>query len=551
MSDQLIWLTDKWTKAELARAVPGAYWSADEGHWVLDPATITPRAALVALKLFPELILDHPWLGDERDKLIQEIRPFDNATPYNKRITAPLVEAIMASEDKELYDFQALDLGYLQDILTEHGGGYLGWERGMGKTIGALCLTEALERRTALFVAPNSAKATVWEPDISHYLGDYFDKIFLIPNEKKARERQCTEVLNAVKAGESVGWIVHYEALAIIAGKSGSGWKKFGEWGIVIADEAHRIKNLKAKMTRSLKKVPAAMKLCLSGSIIQNHIEELFSPLQWLFPKHYSAKWRDWNDRFLDYVEGGFSKVFVGIKPETLDDLRKELGVFMVYRRKEDELDMPERVDEDRFVTLSRGQRKAYDDLIRTCLAEVEGGDNVVADDGLPMLIKLRQIATGLDLVGGVHDSTKLDLAAEIINDNEDEQFVVFSWFKAACTALQDMLGDQAVVITGDVPQKDRAGIIEEFKSGEKRVLIATISTMGESQNFQNANNVIFLDRSWNPSDNTQAADRVYRIGQDKKVTITHIIAKDTADERKVTPTLMNKESLRRMLLGG
>ena len=223
----------------------------------------------------------------------------------------------------------------------------------------------------------------------------------------------------------------------------------------------------------------------------------------------------------------------------------------MVYRRKDDELDLPERVDEDRYVELSPGQQAIYDELVTTCLARLDSGEYVAADDGLPMLIKLRQVATGLDLLGDVHDSTKLETAASMILDNPDEQFVVFSWFKAACYALAEYLGGEPAVITGDVAMHKREKIIEQFKSGEKQVLACTISTMGESQNFQNANNAIFLDRSWNPSDNAQAEDRIYRMGQENKVTVTHLIAKDTVDEHRVMPTLANKESLRRMILGG
>lgn len=421
----------------------------------------------------------------------------------------------------------------------------------MGKTIGSMCLAEGLDTKYVLAVVPNTAKVPVWQPELEAYVGSRYDHIFVLPNQKKRREWVLDRVQTAKQEGKSCILVVHYESLAIIAGKSGRGWDKYGEWDLIVADEVHRIKNPKAKMTRALKKIPTRMKLGLSGSIIQNHAEELFSPLQWLYPERYKSKWRDWNDRYLDYVEGGYSKVFVGILPDKLDELRAELGVIMVYRRKEDELDLPERIDEDRFVELTAGQRKVYDELVGTCMAQLDSGEFVAADDGLPMLIKLRQVATGLDLLAeDVADSSKLDVAVEMIEDNPDEQFVVFSWFKAACTALQERLGE-GVVVTGDVRQEHRDPLIDKFKSGEERVLICTISTMGESQNFQNANNAIFLDRSWNPSDNTQAEDRIYRMGQENKVTITHLIAKDTVDEHRVTPTIVNKDSLRRMILGG
>lgn len=563
----LIPITNLYTQAAMARAIPNAEYSREHRQWELDTEVATPRDAVVALKLFPELAVDYPILIDLQQEMVQEMRPFDNATPFNVRIEDNAVSAVMAEEDKIYYDFQALDLGYLKAVLEEHGGGYLGWERGMGKTIGALSLADVLDvredDRDILIVAPNSAKGTVWYPEIEKYFGNTHH-IKLLPNAKVKREHALQQVMDWKEDGEfPVVLIVHYEALKIIAegqwlpGRTkklanNSGWEKLGKWKLIVADEVHRIKNLRAQMTKALKKIQAHYKLGLSGSIIQNSVEELFSPLQWLFPQQYRSKWRDWNDRFLDYVEGGYSKIFVGILPEMLDTLRAELGVFMVYRRKEDELDMPERVDEDIHLELTTKQRKVYDELVSGCVAQLEDDAFVVADEGLPMLTKLRQIATGLSLVGELTDSAKIDYAAELIADNPDEQFVVFSWFKPACESLQERLEDgTATIVHGDVRQNVRDERIESFKAGEYRVLICTIATMGESQNFQNANNVIFLDRSWNPSDNTQAEDRVYRLGQERKVTITHLISKDTVDERRVSPVTLTKNVLRQILLGG
>lgn len=560
-------ITNLYTQNAMARAIPNAEWNGESKWWELDMEEATARDAMVALKLFPELAIDFPELIDLQQTIVQEVRPFDNATPFDTRIENNAVSAVMAEEGKEYYDFQALDLGYLKAVLETHGGAYLGWERGMGKTIGALSLADVLDvredDRDILIVAPNSAKGTVWYPEIEKYFGSTHH-IKLLPNNKAKREYALQKVMEWKEDGEyPVVLIVHYEALKIIAegawlpGRKRpladkSGWAKLGKWKLIVADEVHRIKNLRAQWTKALKKIQGHYKLGLSGSIIQNNLEELFSPLQWLFPQQYKSKWRDWNDRFLDYVEGGYAKVFVGILPDMLDSLRAELGVFMVYRRKEDELDMPERVDEDRLLDLTDKQRKAYDELVAGCLTQLDDETFVVADEGLPMLTKLRQIATGLDLLGGVADSSKLDFAAELIADNPDEQFVVFSWFKPACEALAERLKDgESTIVHGDVPQTRRDERITDFMEGTARVLICTIATMGESQNFQNANNVIFLDRSWNPSDNTQAEDRVYRLGQERKVTITHLIAKDTVDERRVSPVTLTKSVLRAILLGG
>jgi SNF2 family DNA or RNA helicase len=544
-------LTRDYAKNVVARAVPGAFYDRDTKAFVLkDP---TPRAAAVALRLFPDVATAHPELVELRASLAQEVRPLDNASEFATPIGAPNVRKVLADEGHEFYEYQSIDLGYLAAVLTAHGGAYVGWSRGLGKSLGACALVEELECQRVLVVAPNTAKRAVWEPELHRFLPDY--EVVVLRNSKSQREKDLGYVRQLIQAEQPFALVVHYESLAIIETERGGGWKKLGEWDMVIADEAHRIANPKAKMTKALKKVPARYKLALSGSIIQNHAEELFSPLQWLFPKLYKSRWRDWNDRFLDYVDSGYSRVCVGVKIEMLDELRKELGVFMTVRTKEDELDLPPRTEETRYVELSPAQRKAYDDLRESCIAELDDGSVVTAEDGLVLLTRLRQVASGLDLLTGeLSDSSKLDFITEMILDNSDEAYVVFAWYRASAYALADRLtrlGVETYVVTGDVKQDDRARYIQEFQAGQRRVFIGTIKTLGESVNLMRANNAVFIDRSFNPSDNDQSADRIWRIGQEKPVLVTHVVAKGTVDELKVMPILSDKSALRRLILGG
>lgn len=539
-----ILLTDDYPKGAAARTIPGAYWDREQRGWyLLEP---TPRAAALALRIFPDLSI-HKELTDARDRLAQDVRPFDNATPFNQPIQADHLREHLESEGKELYRFQELDLGYVAEVLRSHGGAYIGWERGLGKTLGTVAIIDELQPSRVLVVAPNTAKHSVWMDELSNH----YDDVVVIPNIKSKRERVIASLVEKAKRGLDFIAITHYEQLDI----EDKAWKKL-KLDLVVADEAHRIKNPKAKKTRALKRIPTKWKLALSGSIIQNHAEELFSVLQWLFPDSYRSKWRDWNDRFLDYVDGPFGKICLGVKLDKLEDLRAELGVFMVYRRKEDELDLPPKTEQTLFVDLTEAQRRVYNELVSTCTAtlDAESGEKIKAQDGLVLLGRLRQVATGLDLLAAnVTDSSKLDLAADLITDSE-EPTVVFSWYKQCCYTLAERLeaeGIRSHVVTGDVKHEERAKRIADFQAGDGRVFIGTISTLGESVNLQRASHAIFLDRSWNPGDNNQASDRIYRLGQDKPVTITNIIARDTVDEYRVLPVIANKEALRRLIFGG
>ncbi len=556
-------LTNDWNKTPLARAVPGAYYDSDEHKaWVVDE--FTHRSATVALRLFPSLAHEHPELAQLRDEGLVDIRPVDYATPWvsedsdKRRVAAPRVRAVLADMGWKLFDYQEIDLAYVAAILGRHGGAYLGWERGLGKTLATCVLLDELDVSAGLVVAPNTAKEPVWASELRRFCP--WLKVLVMPNSKLKRERILEQAQRLFQESTPFVLVTHYESLAVVAGKVngkiGDGWKKLGiTWDLKVADEGHRLANPKAQMTKAYKRVPRTMDLMLSGTIIANHLEELFSPLQALFPNNYKSKWRDWNDRYLEYVESGWGKVCIGVKPGKEEQIRQELGVFMVYRRKEDELDLPDRTDATVLVDLTPKQRKAYDELVATCLTELDDGTRVKAQAGIAVMTKLRQVATGLDLLTEeVADSTKLDVAVEMIVDGEDDDWVVFSWYKSAVHAMSQRLeakGIESWVVTGDTPHEARAEYIARFQDGERRVFIGTLATLGESVNLQRANNAIFLDRSWNPGTNTQAADRIYRQGQTRKTTITHLVARNTVDELAVLPALANKEALRAAILGG
>ncbi|MCW0193371.1 MAG: DEAD/DEAH box helicase [Rhodococcus sp.] len=568
-------ITDDYIRGRAARSIPGASWSPERGEWVFD-TDAGPDAALIALKLFPDirLALD-PSYVKELEHSATDARPFDHATEWlGERDPKVLLPGVPDSILGALYPYQAADLAYTAARLNADGAAYLGWDRGLGKTLGAITLCFVCNARRVVVVCPNSSKRSVWGPEFGKWdehclLGRTF---YL---DGTARRRGL--VLGEWAADGGV-LIVHYEALRLVE------WKKLPPADLVIVDEAHRLANGSAsgrspKFYKALKQIRTKNKLALSGSLIVNGPEDFFGANHWLFPTVYRSKWRDWNDKYLRYVEGGFGKVLVGIKPDRLDDMRDELGAFTVVRRKEDELPgLPERIVQVVKVELSPHQRRVYNDLAERFIADL-GVDSVAGDgvdheegvggsaprDGktrivvgsvLAQLGKLRQVACGLDLLDGeLKDSSKLDLAEQLVQDNLPRKTVVFTWHRATATALHERLnarGITSAVVTGDVAMKERAHIVESFQEcDDPAVLIATIKTLGESVTLHAASDLIFVESSWTPADMEQAADRVYRIGQRHRVTITNIVAADTVDETRVLPRVADKAAMRRMVFGG
>lgn len=544
-------ITDNWMKRDIARAIQGSYF--EDGAWWLNLATADDDTKLVLISLFPE----HIGLVDV-STLFEQVRPVDHATPWVQSAFVNPRDGIAEHVPTRdlLYDYQASDVVYATSMAIANGGASLAWDRGLGKTLGALTWAMNLSALHTIVVMPNTTKRSVWLPEIIKWGSEYWAErdIYVVDGTKAKRERTVHEFCETVPLVPRI-LLVHYEALRLI------NWDEV-PCDCLIVDEAHRLANggargLKVpKFYKALLTIQASYKLELTGSVMTNGPEDLFGQVHLLFPKRYKSRWKDWNNRFLRYISGVHGEICVGVKPEAKEEFRHELGTWMMVRYKADHLDLPEKIMQDVYVDLTPAQRKVYDEMERTFVAELPDGELVLTTAVIAQLTKLRQIASGLDLLGeDFVDSSKLDLAMDLIQDTLPRPTVVFCWHRAAVTALCNRLteaGIECAGITGSTKHSDRADIIKEFQEGHRiKVLVATISTLGEGVTLHASSDVIFVESSWSPTDMEQAADRVHRIGQEHPVTITRIIARDTVDAWNVIPTVETKAALKRALIGG
>ena len=542
----MITVTQDPAKRRVAVTIPGCHWDADERSYKIDTDTASAAALAMVRKHFPDA--GAPALPPPNGGM----RPLDLATKWaSGRDAAALLPNVPKEMRDLLYRYQQVDLGYLVARMKEDGGAYCGWSRGLGKTFGAIAAAIELDANKIVIVGPNSSKESVWRPEIAKWADDRWT-VFNVRGTAKQRER----TLEAFAHSKRAILLCHYEGLRLVK------WEKHKDIDLCVCDEAHRLakgsSSGKAPMFyKALKKVKAKYRLALSGSIVINSPEDLFGALHWLVPDRYSSKWRDWNNRFLQYLQGPWGAEFMGIKKGMLEPMQEELGGLLVVRRKEDELpDLPPRIDQTIEVELSKEQRRVYDELSERFIADLPDGDQIMATTVLAQLTKLRQIATGLDLLGNkMEDSTKIDLAEEMIRDNLPNKTVVFAWHRATVRSLADRLRSSGVecrAITGDTKERDRATYVREFQEdADVKVIVATIKTLGEAVTLHAASDLIFLESSWTPTDMEQAADRIYRIGQKSHVSITNIVAKDTVDTLRVMPIVKSKDEMRRLILGG
>lgn len=540
-------LTDDYRKTSLARAVPYSLFMG--GAWYLPPEP-DPESARIALRLFPALALNPDLVARGRLSAVADPRPIDFATAAWGDRPAELDPWRGVNFDGLVpHEFQRIDAQYAIDCLDAGRGAYLGWEVGLGKTLGACMVIDGWSASYNLVVCPNSAK-TQWAAMLSRHLPHL--RVAVVGNTPATRARALAQAAEWGTAGTPYVLITHYEAVPLIDGKNKNGWKKLGQWDLIVVDEAHRLKGRNAKRTAAIRRLKRAGILLLSGSVMSGPPEELFVPLQILRPKKYTRIWDHWINPYMEVVQTDYGQEVVGPLAHTLPAMQAELGEVLVVRRAADHLDIPEPHVVHHEVELHPEQMRVYRELAEELLAELPSGDVVATTDGAALMTALRRVTAGIPMGDGTALSAKHDKAMELILDAGDTQTLVFTWHKAPGHELVRRCINALVpawLVNGDVPTAKRGATVDRFKAGGLRVLGATISTLGEAVNLQNAGAVVFIEESYSAVDNEQAVGRVVRQGQAVHASVHYIRAAGTVDGR-VLEGATTKAALRRLVLG-
>lgn len=372
------------------------------------------------------------------------------------------------------------------------------------------------------------------------------------------------------------------------------------DWFHVIADECHRLKGRKTQQTRAVKTVRARFKTGLSGTPAEDKPQDLWSPLNWLWPNVYRSFWKfvgDYCEQETTCQEcGGTSmgedgpiihtsrctkqgttfKKIVGVKKEAIPALRREMSRYTVRRLKTDPgiLDeLPPKTYTDIEVELSPRQRKAYNQMRKNMLAWIGEHEDqpLTAAVVVAQLCRLQQFALAsahiemvpvkrrgtrqVELVRTVileEPSSKLAALEELIDDHPNEQFVVFSQFRSMADLTAQKLESKGITVglyTGAVrDQGIRDKIVDEFQGGNIQVFVGTIAAGGESITLHRSSTCVLFDRHWTPTKNEQAVDRLHRDGQRHPVQVIDIIAKNTVDIGRRTKIAAKWSTLKMLL---
>jgi superfamily II DNA or RNA helicase len=300
------------------------------------------------------------------------------------------------------------------------------------------------------------------------------------------------------------------------------------EYSTVLLDEAHVIRNPEAKTTRAAMKIVAKRRMCLSGTPVQNCAEDLWPIFHFLMPG-FLGKRKTLKETLQD-------------DPEAIGRLRDRVAPFVLRRlKREVATELPPKTEILLHAEMEESQRIFYNDLLEK---ERVGVMDLLGSKGLERsrvsilaaITRLRQAACDPELVGGENvPSSKIDLFLDLVDEliAEGHRALVFSSFTKFLARIEAKLQERKYTYQYlDGRTRDRSAKVKAFQTGSDPLFLISLKAGGVGLNLTAADYVIILDPWWNPAAEDQAADRAYRIGQDKPVMVYRIVTVDSIEER-------------------
>ena len=403
----------------------------------------------------------------------------------------------------------------------------IGDEMGLGKTLQAIGLSifkkDIFGFRTVLVVTLSSLKQQ-WQREIERFSDE--KACIIAGNAKKRKEQYSTDT--------SLFKITNYEAVlrdvTIIARLKPD---------VIILDEAQRIKNFETKTAEAVKSLPRQHAIILTGTPLENKLEDVYSLVQFLDPELLSPLWQFAADHFLL----GRSKKGNILGYVNLNTLHEKLKPLVIRRRKEEVLDeLPELIVNDYYIDLHQEQAEIHAGYSKSLLPLLNKKFLTPMDLRriMTLLLKMRQTCDSTYLIDReTNISPKLDELANILEElikQNGRKVVIFSEWTTMTMLIGKHLSREEipfVELSGKVPVVKRQALIDEFNTNPDCKVFLSTDAGGTGLNLQAADCVVNFELPWNPAKVNQRIGRVNRIGQKSKcINVINLIAKYSIEER-------------------
>jgi SNF2 family DNA or RNA helicase len=447
---------------------------------------------------------------------------------------APLVQGFEKLPDVQLpkdltatlRPYQLQGVSWLTFLRQAGLGGVLADDMGLGKTLQTICTLGP----GTLVVAPTSVLPN-WEAEVKRFRPSLKVSVYHGPGRALDETADVTLTTYALMRLDA----------AVLGAKA---------WDTVVLDEAQAIKNPDSQVARAAYGLQASFRVALSGTPIENRLEELWSLMHFTNPgllggrKAFEERW---SRPISDNQKGAAEKLRARIRPFVLRRLKRDVAP-----------ELPPRTDSVRHVTLSERERAVYDAVYAATREEVvsqleEGGSVLKA---LEALLRLRQAACHPALVPGqqAKTSSKVEALLEALGTavEEGHKALVFSQWTSMLDLIEPALREAGIgFIRLDGSTSNRGAVAASFQDPNgPPVMLISLKAGATGLNLTAADHVFLVDPWWNPSVEAQAADRAHRIGQQRPVMVYRLVSRGTVEE-KILTLQDKKRALFESALGG
>ena len=489
------------------------------------PISVTPQRPSVEVDDLPRRNRrSNPRSGSERDDELDDVvhtsgGPDGNVPERLRRALALPTDLLLAWDGpldwpERLLPFQ--DTG--ARALIERESLLLADDMGLGKTIQAIAALRVLivQRRieTALLIVPASL-ITQWRREMNRWAPEL--RVSTVHGSISDRTWQWHTPAHV--------YLTSYETLRSDFSEN-ERQPVAREWDLVILDEAQKIKNAATDISSVCKRLRRRRQWALSGTPLENRIDDLLSILEYVQP--------DAAPRSQRFVTAG--------------DLRAILSSVQLRRRKADVLpDLPAKLLSHIDLPLTAAQRRSYDRAEQQGIVELRSrGEQLRIQNVLELIVRLKQICNFCPETG---ESSKFDDLRERVETlaAQGHKALVFSQFANAdngVRAMANLLGPATLIYTGDQTRDERDDVLRRFRTQpERTTLVLSLLAGGQGLNLQEASYVFHFDRWWNPAVEAQAESRSHRMGQQFPVNVYSYTCENTIEER-ISDILRSKQQL-------
>lgn len=401
-------------------------------------------------------------------------------------------------------------------------------EMGLGKTIQAIGAAELLRReygiRKAIVVCPTSLKYQ-WKNEIEKFTDA---SVHVVEGLQTKRRKQY-------ETNEAFFHIISYNTVA-----NDAEYINDMDADLLIIDEAQRIKNFRTKVSMQLKKVRTPLCFVLTGTPLENKLEELYGIVQFVDQHRLPPLYR-----FLDrhQIKGDNGQI-MGYR--NLKEIGETLEGCLLRRTKKEVLtQMPKRMDKVLFVPMTPEQSSQHRELadhVARLVAKWRKFHFLNEKDRRVLILCLAQMRMVCDSTFILDQKTRFDtkidellcIFEEALAD-PDQKIVIFSQWERMTRLVAIELEARDIKFSylhGGVPSTDRQALIDNFTTDPECKIFLSTDAGGVGLNLQVASMLINLDLPWNPAILEQRVGRIYRMGQEKNIRVINMVSVDTIEHR-------------------